>query len=95
MQRILGLVMVGALLLTAPSLAFAAATQSSVLGVLHSARPAAPPAPAMPAPLFSVLGVPVVVNAPVAAPYCNCATEIYGGQPMKGAEAAILGGAGR
>jgi hypothetical protein len=33
-------------------------------------------------PLFFLFGVPVGVNAPVAAPYCgNCALQNYGGQP--------------
>jgi hypothetical protein len=55
--------------------------------------PPAPGAPGPPAfeqranqptgrPLFSIFGLPVGVNAPVAAPYCSgCAFENVGGQP--------------
>lgn len=42
-----------------------------------------------PAPLFSALGVPFGVNAPVRAPYCNCAFRDFGGQPMTGRDAIV------
>ena len=49
-------------------------------------RPGAPLPPAPPsttAPSFSILGIPTVIKAPVAKPYCNCATQPYGGQTMR------------
>src|ERR1700758_3772657 len=39
-------------------------------------EPAPPPGPGA-RPLFYFFGVPVVVNAPVMPPHCNCATETY------------------
>jgi hypothetical protein len=39
-------------------------------------------------PFTTILGVPVGVSAPVAAPYCNCAYGDFAGQPMTGQEAA-------
>jgi len=44
-------------------------------------QPAAPPSTG--APSFSILGIPTVIKAPVAKPYCNCATQPKAGQPMK------------
>jgi hypothetical protein len=41
-------------------------------------------APSQPRALFNLFGIPVVINAPVVAPYCNCASQIYGGQPVGG-----------
>jgi hypothetical protein len=49
-------------------------------------RPGVPQPPALPstsAPSFSILGIPTVIKAPVARPYCNCATQSYGGQAMR------------
>ena len=45
-------------------------------------------------PLVSVFGVPVIVSAPVARPYCACAYSNFGGQPMRtaAAVAAEVGG---
>ena len=34
-------------------------------------------------PLFSLFGLPVGVNAPVAPPYCKCDESNYGGQPAR------------
>jgi hypothetical protein len=41
-----------------------------------------------PTQLYSIFGVPVVVDAPVAPPYCNCAYKIVGGQPATGGDTA-------
>lgn len=49
-------------------------------------RPGVPQRPAPPgtsAPSLSILGIPAVIKAPVAKPYCNCATRPYAGQAMK------------
>jgi hypothetical protein len=46
-------------------------------------QPAPPPSPNTGGPSISILGIPTVIRAPVAKPYCNCATQLYGGQPMK------------
>ena len=43
-------------------------------------RPAPPPQVRPLRPLFYVFGIPVVVDAPVAPPYCNCAYGRFGGQ---------------
>lgn len=43
-------------------------------------RPAPPPQVRPPRPLFYAFGIPVVVDAPVAPPYCNCAYGRFGGQ---------------
>jgi len=90
MKRILKLAMAAAFLLAGAPLALAAPTQSSIYGHQGAAQSSAIPPP----PLFSVLGTPVIVDAPVAAPYCNCATQNFAGQPMRGREAVIAPGTG-
>lgn len=42
----------------------------------------------LPTPLFT-LAVPVGVDAPVRAPYCNCAYRDFAGQPMTGRDAIV------
>ncbi len=89
MRRVLGLVLIGAFVLAGASGALAAGpTQSYGVQAPAVPQPAAPPGAA--APSLSILGLPVSVNAPVAAPYCNCATQNFGGQPMRGPEALIV-----
>jgi hypothetical protein len=48
-------------------------------------QPAAPPGSGKPS--ISILGIPTTIRAPVAKPYCNCATQLLGGQPMKSGDA--------
>jgi hypothetical protein len=46
-----------------------------------------------PAPRFSIFGLPVAINSPVTAPYCNCALSTFGGQPMGGQDSVrAMGG---
>jgi hypothetical protein len=52
-------------------------------------EPAPPPAPGT-RPLFYFFGVPVVVNAPVMPPYCNCATQTYAGAPAGGRNTPLV-----
>ncbi len=92
MHRVSGLALraafVGAFMLAGAAGAKAAPPQSYGVQAPGIQQQPAPPNP--PAPLFSIFGLPVGVNAPVSAPYCNCATQIYGGQPMRGGEALIV-----
>ncbi|HTU55603.1 MAG TPA: hypothetical protein VMF62_16700 [Acetobacteraceae bacterium] len=90
MNRILSLAMAAGFLLAGAPLALAAPTQSSIYGHRGVAQSNETPPP----PLFSVLGTGVIVDAPVAAPYCNCATQNFAGQPMRGREAPIAPGTG-
>ncbi len=90
MKHILGLAMAAGFLLAGAPLALAAPTQSSIYGRRGVAQSSAIPPP----PLFSIFSTPVIVDAPVAAPYCNCATENFAGQPMRGREAPIASGTG-
>lgn len=51
----------------------------------------APPVQVRPLrPLFYLFGVPVVVDAPVAPPYCNCAYASFGGQLAEASAATGL-----
>lgn len=59
---------------------------ASVVFRAAARRPGAPQPPAPPgtsAPSLSILGIPTVIKAPVAKPYCNCATQPNAGQPMR------------
>ncbi|MBN9509797.1 MAG: hypothetical protein J0I21_11895 [Alphaproteobacteria bacterium] len=47
-----------------------------------------------PAPRFSLFGLPVAINSPVTAPYCNCALNTFGGQPMNGQDSVRALGRG-
>jgi len=49
--------------------------------------------PARPS-LFSLFGLPVVVDAPVPPPYCGCTYETYFGQPMRSAGAVAAQSSG-
>ncbi|MDA8250513.1 MAG: hypothetical protein M0Z28_15250 [Rhodospirillales bacterium] len=81
MQRIVKWTVIGAFLLAMP--------------IVATAQPATPSSPAMEQrttqatarPFFSILGVPVGVDAPVASPYCNCAFQTFAGQPVRSREA--------
>ena len=91
MYRIAVVTAIGLAVLTAPAFA---ATQGPPSVILREPRPP-PVAPAQrpqieapPPPVFYLFGIPVVVDTPVAAPYCNCAYQLSGGQPATGADAA-------
>lgn len=89
MHRILAVAMAGALALAgSPGAPAAPPPQSYIQREPGVQQPAAPPKTAE--PLFSFFGLPVVVTAPVAKPYCNCAADLYAGQPMRGRQAVIL-----
>jgi hypothetical protein len=85
--------LVGAFALASASGALAASPQSYGVQAPSVQPPTAPLSAA--APLFSIFGLPVALNAPVAAPYCNCAAENFGGQPMRGPEALLAPATGR
>lgn len=87
MRRTLGLALIGVL-----SLAGSARAGS------QDAPPSPPPQQGAPPmeqratqptarPLFSIFGLPVQLNAPVAAPYCNCPFQNFGGQPERSRDA--------
>lgn len=82
MRLLPALVVLGAL--TVGGAATAAAQQGASVRVTRRAplvvRPAPPPRVQPPRPLFYLFGIPVVVEAPVAPPYCNCAYGRFGGQ---------------
>jgi hypothetical protein len=52
------------------------------------AQPAAPATSMKPG--ISILGIPTTINAPVGQPYCNCATQLLGGQPMRSGDTLIV-----
>ncbi len=84
MHRIFGLAVTGAFLLAGAPMVQAASPQS--YGVQAPALPQPPAPPPTTGPNLSIFGLPVVVNAPVAAPYCNCASQSFGGQTLKGSQ---------
>ncbi len=43
-------------------------------------------------PLFSLFGLPVGIDAPVASPYCNCIYDTFAGQPMRSRSAVAAEG---
>jgi hypothetical protein len=88
MRRVIVFSVFGLGLLAGPALA--AGTQSPSLTLKEHAPAVTPPIqkPRPPRPLFYLFGIPVVVDAPVAPPYCNCAYRLVAGQPATGADAA-------
>jgi hypothetical protein len=54
----------------------------------NQAGPAPAPAPGT-RPLFHLFGVPVLLNAPVLAPSCTCATQLYAAAPAGGRNVPI------
>jgi len=60
----------------------------------YTTRPPGAPSltapPGTSGPTFSVLGIPTVIRAPVAKPYCNCIGEPGTGAPMRGKDALIV-----
>lgn len=90
MRHTLASLAVGAVLLAAAPSAIAQQNPASdTVGLQESQfrQQGTPPgytAPQETAPLFHLFGVPVVINTPVIAPYCNCAGQTYAGAPVGG-----------
>ncbi|HUC19596.1 MAG TPA: hypothetical protein VMA37_18105 [Acetobacteraceae bacterium] len=88
MHRMFRLAVIGAFLLWGASMAQAASPQS--YGVQAPALPQSPaPPPTTTGPFLQLFGIPVSINAPTTAPYCNCATQSYSGQTLKSSQALI------
>jgi hypothetical protein len=86
MHRTLKLAVIGALLVAGSVSAQAQVTALSEQGRPTIERRAQRPPPR---PLFTIFGLPVVINTPVPPPYCNCAFRTVGGQPASGQDVAI------
>jgi hypothetical protein len=79
--------------LAALLVAAGAAAEAQTVLPATGQQPNAPPPPTRPLtvrPPPNVLGMPLRVNAPNGAPYCNCVASNVGGQPMRGQEAAVV-----
>ena len=87
MRRFAGLALAGTFLIAGSPCVLA---QPSSYSVQRPGVPQPPPAPSTGAPSFSILGIPTVIKAPVAKPYCNCATQLNAGQPMRSGDALIV-----
>jgi len=88
MHRMLGLAVIGAFLLGGAPVVQAASPQS--YGVQAPALPQSPAPPTTTTvPFLQLFGIPISINAPTAAPYCNCATQSYSGQTLKSSQALM------
>ena len=90
MRQIIGLAVIA--MMSAGAAATALAQQGPAPVPIPPDRPTmeqSAPQPG-PKPLFSLFGLPVVVNAPVAPPYCNCAMQNFGGQPARSRDAVAM-----